>query len=389
MSGISNDIKTRLLEHSQAKVELFGEYLSIYLNILSRVRNIENIFIFDLFCGEGLYENGLKGSPLIAIDKINEHFMLNFSSKLNIFLTFNDNGYSAIEPGTKKIERLRTIIDHTSHSQRITIDYSFDEFENILTRSIQRVSSTDKAKALFFIDPYGYKNIHPKSIKTILALKSTEVILFLPVSHMYRFANKCLSSQFRGSEPLHDFLSELFFESTPSFNSICDFIKKVKEQFRFYLRHDKIFVDSFSIERDRSNTYCLFFFTSNVLGFEKMLATKWKIDSQEGRGFRLASPQIPLFGGVEFSDYPQKLRDYIATEKEVTNKQIYIFGLINGYLPKHSNEVLKDLKANDLLEIIPLDGKPAKGFYLSYRNYCDPPERQIAFRVKNNERFKN
>ena len=58
--------KTDMLEHSEAKVELYRKDLALYLNMLSHVPAVKRIFIFDLFCGEGIYENDSKGSPLVA-----------------------------------------------------------------------------------------------------------------------------------------------------------------------------------------------------------------------------------------------------------------------------------------------------------------------------------
>jgi hypothetical protein len=112
-----------------------------------------------------------------------------------------------------------------------------------------------------------------------------------------------------------------------------------------------------------------------------MLEAKWKIDTEQGKGFKISN-QMSLFSGVKFSDYPKMLEKYLLENDNVTNKHIYYFGLDHGYLPKHSNEVLKELKKSGKLEIISIDGKPPKGFYISYRNYCEPPDRRIAFRIK-------
>ena len=73
--------KTSLLEHSEAKIELYGSYLSVYLNILHRAGFAKRIFVFDLFCGEGIYENDAKGSPIIALDCIRNHYYSNKNSK--------------------------------------------------------------------------------------------------------------------------------------------------------------------------------------------------------------------------------------------------------------------------------------------------------------------
>lgn len=38
-----------------------------------------------------------------------------------------------------------------------------------------------------------------------------------------------------------------------------------------------------------ASTIQLFFMTSNLLGFEKILEVKWKLDEDDGNGFVLAS----------------------------------------------------------------------------------------------------
>ncbi len=71
------DAKLVMLEHSKAKVELYTSYLATYLNILSRVPFITRIHIFDLMCGEGIYADGSKGSPIVTMEKIKDHYFQN------------------------------------------------------------------------------------------------------------------------------------------------------------------------------------------------------------------------------------------------------------------------------------------------------------------------
>ena len=52
-------------EHSDVKVKLLKIYLEKYLSILNLAAGVEQINVFDLFSGEGLYTNGSKGSPII------------------------------------------------------------------------------------------------------------------------------------------------------------------------------------------------------------------------------------------------------------------------------------------------------------------------------------
>lgn len=73
---IKKNVKTNLLNHSEAKVKLLSEYLKRYLNIISNDGYTEKINIYDLFCGQGLYEDGGEGSPLVALRKVKVMFQI-------------------------------------------------------------------------------------------------------------------------------------------------------------------------------------------------------------------------------------------------------------------------------------------------------------------------
>ena len=70
-------MQSHMLKHSKAKVELYKTYLSVFLNIIQRDGYTERIYLYDLFCGEGEYDDGSQGSPLAALDAIEKHFFDN------------------------------------------------------------------------------------------------------------------------------------------------------------------------------------------------------------------------------------------------------------------------------------------------------------------------
>ena len=78
-----NNVKNTLQIHSHAKVEFYQTYLERYLRILCLSPHINNINIYDVFCGMGIYEDGGKGSPIVAFDSIkNYYFECKNSGKL-------------------------------------------------------------------------------------------------------------------------------------------------------------------------------------------------------------------------------------------------------------------------------------------------------------------
>ena len=370
--------KTHLLEHSKAKVTLYGLYLEKYLNILSRTPFVEKIFIFDLMCGEGIYENGEKGSPIIALEKIKEHYVFNNFSCPNITVWFNDLGESKIEPGTSKVARVERFREEFELPENIEIKVSQEDYTTISPKAISLVKRTNKAKGLFFIDPYSYKIIKPEDIKLIMEGGNTEVLLWLPTNFMYRFAEPAVASDFSGGEPLKDFITALFGKNPPDFKSKYDFIEKVTSQFKIYLKELGIFVDAFTLESDTKNVYGLFFFTSHIKGHETMVRARWELDENRGKGHTV--DKSPSFSEVLLSGYPQKLMNYIK-DNNPTNNDIYKFGLENGFLPKHTNEILKGWKREGEIKVetISMDGKPVKGSYIEYDS-----DRRVRFKISEN-----
>ncbi len=368
------DSKTTLLEHSEAKVALYGVYLAIYLSVLSRVRTVKRIFIIDLFCGEGIYKNDAKGSPLVALDTIKNHYETNKTCP-NITLWFNDNELSEIEKGVYKVDRVRRFSSSISLPTNVNIKFHREAYDSILPKAVEEVQKTSHAKGLFFIDPWGYKGRTLTEIQAILGAGNTEVLLFMPVSFMHRVAERSARAAFPGSEPIHRFLTELFGNDVPRFSSQFDFIEQVKYKLRDILRPRGYFVDSYFLERGHGSVYCLFFFTGNILGFEKIIEAKWKMDPHRGRGHSL-NMATPLASEIELSAYPQELAKFIAGTKQCTNQNLYLFGLEKGFLPKHTNEVLDRWQKEERLRVLPLNGKPVRGHYLAHDT-----DRLVAFKL--------
>lgn len=379
---VTEDTKTVMFAHSKAKVELYCKYLEKYLSILCNNKYITNISIFDLFCGEGIFQDGEKGSPIAAIEIANKILSMSPNFPSQITFTFNDNGQSGIELGVLKVDRVKKVCDSITCHPNISYYCSCDDFHKALNNAIYS-SQRKHNKSLFFIDPYGYKLTTPDIIKQILANKDNELLLFLPASHMYRFCAKATNNRAPGHEPLYQFLKALFKKNIPKFENIHDFINQLKNAFSS-LSIDDLYVDTFKIARDVRNTYCLFFFTKHALGFEKMLQTKWEMDDTAGLGFSIKNTQPSLFTGITIRNYPQLLKNHLLDKISTTNKELYYWGLKEGFLPTHTVKCLNYLKTQGFpLEISSLDSLPAKGYYITYKNASSNPDRLISIGITN------
>ncbi len=371
----NKDAKANLLNHSEAKVKLLGEYLTRYLNIIANDGYTQRIKIYDLFCGEGVYENTGEGSPLVIMRAVKDLHFVNVAKiqeipKVDCFFNDIDND---------KVEKVREAITRKSLYYH---EFGNLHFENLdYKKALELVSKellTIKNQKIFvFIDPYGYKHIRASEIKALLSNGNTEVLLFLPTQFMYRFdANGTPVA-------LKDFIEELVdYKSWMETDSVWEFIEQLRTAFGDYLG-DNFFVDTFTIQKDPQTVFCLFFFSGHIRGFEKMLEAKWKIDTEQGKGWDYTTAtQGGLFSSQKTNPLEEKLKVFLLNRNR-NNAEVYEFTLRSGFLPTHCRDVFDALQNSGKLIVEGGKGeKVRKGsFYIAYRYFRDEPTK-VKFALK-------
>jgi hypothetical protein len=109
-----------------------------------------------------------------------------------------------------------------------------------------------------------------------------------------------------------------------------------------------------------------------------MLDTKWKIDEEDGRGWKYQEGNS-LFAQVEKKanthKFEQKLLYFLTSEK--TNGDVYEFHLRHGHVAAHANDILSKLQREGRLVVTKKDGTSARksSFYLNYTDYRDNPDK--------------
>lgn len=352
-----------LMEHSAAKVRLLSKYLTRYLRIISNDRYTKRIGIFDLFCGEGKYQGGGEGSPLVILRSIKS--LLFYKAQTITLMPKLDCRFNDID--ATKIQKLKNSIVELKlgYENFGEIEFSSKKYSDLYTEITEHLmNQKNKGEKFFiFIDPFGYKHIRISQIKDMLKFRNAEVLLWLPTQFMYRFSSNGTP------ESLVDFIDEMniLHEIKQDIN-VWKFITLVKTGMKNILGGE-YFVDTFTIQKDPNTVYCLFFFTSHIKGFEKMLEAKWEIDSEEGRGWRFDANSPTLFSGQKINELEEKLRHFLSLER--TNKEIYLFVLNESFRPKHANEILSAWQEKGQLEVTSIDGERIrkKSFYISYEHY--------------------
>lgn len=273
-----------------------------------------------------------------------------------------------------KIETLKNAIQSKSlyYKEFGEIEFCSNNY-NIEYDSLVKVLPDFKSKfqkAFIFIDPYEYKHIKAIQIKNLISNGNSEVLMWLPTQFMYRFATNGTP------EVLKDFIEDLdIINEKEDYTNVWKFINKIKNGFQTYLGKN-LFVDTFSIQKDINTVFCLFFFCSHIKGFEKMLEAKWEIDTEQGKGWSYSGNQPTLFHDQKTNELEDKLKVFLE-DKNRSNGEVYEFTLRQGFLPKHTNEILYNWQKKDKIKVLTWQGENArkKSFYIAYNYFKNDPQK--------------
>ncbi|OHD92895.1 MAG: hypothetical protein A2552_02390 [Sulfuricurvum sp. RIFOXYD2_FULL_44_160] len=371
------ETQNNVFEHSQAKLDFYRSYLWRYLTILLSDAYTTKINIFDVFCGVGVYDNGGKGSPIIAMDAIKE-MNEKFPTK-QVTLTINDLDKA-------RVDFVSTYISEHYRIQRDVLkSHNIDASDMLKAVILHIAKTTSEEKNLVFIDPYGYKEIYKKDILDIMNAGKSEIILFLPISNMYRFSKVALTDEKNASYAhLQRFIADFFEDKSHpildgNFEHQLEYIKFIKDALSF---NNKYYTASYTIQRDTKNYYALFFLTSHIYGLHQIVDTKWKLDENAGQGFSKIQEKHLFSDDFDtdrqekyFLNFENSLKIFLDEYK--SNKQIYEFTLKEGFQPKHANMILEKIKG---LLIFENNYKPKARYYLLGFKYWK--EQEIRYRVK-------
>jgi three-Cys-motif partner protein len=371
------ETKENVFEHSRAKLEFYENYLKLYLIVLLNDSYTDTINIYDIFCGIGIYEDGNEGSPIIAIKNIETLLEIERYSTKNINLIINDiKKY--------KVDFVKKYIDE-HHKNRCEIDaYNLDAIEMLKIVNQKIYNSQRGIKNLIFIDPYGYKEVYKRDIFNIMNSKNSEIIIFLPISQMYRFSKSALQDRKNKSyKHLRRFIEDFFEVGHPIYKETYDnqlqYIEYIKNAFSF---NKEYYSASYHIQRQKKDYYALFFITNHIYGLEKILKTKWELDNLCGKGFKKTKKQTSLFDEVDkeeekencFDKFQFNLRNFLQEYR--TNIDLYEFTLKSGFLPKHTTKILKK-------ENLIFDREVRKNsFYIGYKEYYKKENIKYKVRIK-------
>ncbi|MDG9667717.1 three-Cys-motif partner protein TcmP [Hahella sp. CR1] len=351
-----------VLAHTEAKLQFYTKYLERYLQILLAAKDVNKINIYDLYCGAGRYSDGQTGSAVRAVEAVSSAQAKITTDKV-INLHLNDLNAA-------KVKKLRNLLAGKDSSEKqFFITFSRYEAFDLLKKIASKLPAQDRhTRNLIFIDPYGYKDIDKENLEAVLVTGRTELVLFLPIEQMYRFRLKAIDDEVDNPYiPLKNFIEQFELDVT-KITSEKEFIVALESALKF---QGKFFTASYSIRNHNRHLYGMFFITSHLYGLEKIVEVKWELDSQKGQGFT-GENQLDIFLETDRLSVLRKAITALVSNGEADNLTLYELVIRKGFLPKHGNNVLRELCAEEVLYAIDAVERKSvrKGAYkLNYKEY--------------------
>jgi three-Cys-motif partner protein len=166
LSQDCDDFFQKQKDWSKRKLSIVTSYLDSYSKILGSTTSQSCVYYVDGFAGKGTYDDGSKGSPILAAELAQIYFQNNKKYRLNcINVEENDENFANLEKVT------------ASYSHIIkNINGSFSSNIDDILRCL------GKCPALFFIDPFGIKDTDWEDLVKIIRRKA-KTDLWMLFSH--------------------------------------------------------------------------------------------------------------------------------------------------------------------------------------------------------------
>ena len=328
-------------EGTKTKLDIYQSYLKEWLPVFLVKEKIiwKNIQIFDFCSGQGQDSEGTQGSPLITLNELNHWSGMIVNKSLNVRVVLN-------EFDKKSFEQLKPLIEKSNNPKVYKTEVYQKDFKNIFDEEYNSMKSSAN---LLFIDQSGIKLITEEIIQKIINLSQTDFLFFISSSFISRFGD---------SDEFNKYLK--ISKQEIKDKSYYHIHKIVLNYYRSLIPKSKeYYLAPFSIKKG-SNIYGLVFGTNHTYGMEKFLNVCWKIDKQRGQAnFDIDSENInenepKLFPEFNIPNkrqiFENELQERILKKELKTDKEVYVFALNNGFLPKDANNILSNLKKEHKIE---------------------------------------
>ena len=277
-------------EHHKAKHRLLHEYMKVWLAKLAQTYS--QVAIVDGFASAGRYQDGRTGSPLVFVDAYLTHAARERFRAPPHFVF--------IEAERSFAQHLRWELDAIPDLGGARVDVIHAEYEGAFPRAVEWLQRAygGALPTFAFVDPLGYEKTPFALLSDYRARlgRTAESMVYVPIDFMARFVGTTITEQ----------ALDRLFGSRAAWEQVRDQAQPgaeasrlLAEAYAAVLRGEYDLVSRFAVDPASRNRYYLFFGTDHLDGLKAMKAAYWKVDPEDGRGYRqdlrAASGQVGLF----------------------------------------------------------------------------------------------
>ena len=371
---------------TKLKLDILSKYLVEWFHVMINLDFLRTIYLYDFFSGSGTDSAGHPGSPIIILTHLIDNCLNLKEKNKTVKLVLNDNAAEKIE----KLKAKYSEIFENCHKRKecscysnnncsvISVRFECKDFKTLFSEEYKKLIVINNPYCFMFIDQYGIREVDTSTFVILASLKHTDIIFFTSTAHAVRFSKTDSFKQ-------HLQIDENFEWTEKSHRKLC-------EHYNSLIPKDSSFhVAPFSIKKEDSGMICgVIFGSSQLYGIEKFLIVAWKKDNLAGEAnYDIDDDNIMHNAPVLFQEHykPKKLdrfeknlKDYLQLER--TNKDIYKFTLLEGFLPTHTNKILEEMDKNKQLKIHFIRGEARKKAY--YINHKDDERVRILYEQHKN-----
>ncbi len=249
-----------------------------------------------------------------------------------------------------------------------------EDFASIKTKATA-VFRKIAAPKFFFLDPFTYSEIGIDEVKALMDVPASEVLLFLPTFHSYRFV-KCANQV----GVLKNFLENFTDRGCADYADINDFNESIREKM---IKHMGLkYVREVGLD-DGTKKNALFYLTKHITGMLLMNKLVWKVahDGVTVKAKRDSEPtlfDLSVTSG-NFTRIKQVFQNHIKEKKRLSNVEIIDFVATNRFDTKYANEILKEMKKQNLIDVEYKKADKIQGFYIA-DNHWDEDLAVISYK---------
>ena len=335
-------------EGTIAKLEIFESYAEAWIPTFV-MKGVENIYIFDFFAGTGYDKNGVKGSPIRLLEKINKYLGIIFKKNVKIHIFFNE-----FEPNKKsqpKFELLKAACEdfiekNKAINRACEITYCNEDFETLFPKLEDFIS---KNPSLVYLDQNGIKFLNTKYISALEKMTTTDFLYFSSSSYFKRFGE---SDEFKQHIDID--LQEINKAPyTDIHRVVINELKKtlpVNTNLKLY---------PFTIKKGK-NIYGIIFGAKHPRAVDKFLKIVWDKNEINGEANfdiddEAKNKQYDIFGNLKMSKiekFKKNVEEKILSYEICNNFELLEYAFNEGHIGKHASDCLKELKKTKKVDYI-------------------------------------